>query len=70
MYFIVLWFLLFGIFIWINIKLNKWYTKQKAGKITDLQAKMKIHFAICFVHKMKKKNLSGWHLVTKDHVTT
>ena len=28
-------------FIWINSKLNKWYTKQKEDKITDLQAKMK-----------------------------
>ena len=41
MYFIVLWFLLFGIFSWINNKLNEWYTKQKEEKITDLQAKMK-----------------------------
>ena len=36
MYFIVLWFPLFEIFIWINIKLNSCYTKQKEDKVTDL----------------------------------
>ena len=41
------------------------YTKQKEGKITDLQARIKNHFAICFVHKIKNISLSGWPLVTQ-----
>ena len=54
-------------------KLNEWCTKQKEGENNDIQiiqAKMKImHFAICFVHKMKKIHTLGWPLVTKGHVT-
>ena len=41
MYFIVLWFLLFQIFIWINFEIELMIYKAKRGKITDLQAKIK-----------------------------
>ena len=37
--------------------INDIFIKQKEDKITDLQSK--IHFAICFVHKMKKISLLG-----------
>ena len=54
MYFIVLWFLLFEIFIWINIKLINDIQSKKRTKLLIYRPKWKIHFAICFVHKMKK----------------
>ena len=70
LYFIVLWFLLFEIFIWINIKLNSWYTKQKEDKISDLQAKIRnSHCHLFCTQNEKKSHFSGWSLVTKGHVT-
>ena len=45
--------------------------KQTEDKITDLQAKMKNSLCHLFcTQNEKKSHFSGWHLVTKGHVTT